>query len=150
MFLSSRKRVQLSIGTVAYALAALAGLGASSAQAGCGHRVTSEKHRSIDASLVDGEIFKLARNWPGETRSRTPGRNPPCAGASCSPEKSLPEAPALASTAVGELWCMTNPTFQPARQDSRNLPQSQYSLRPRAGSLFIDRPPRNSWSLVVS
>jgi hypothetical protein len=150
MFLSSRKLVQLSLGMVAYALAALAGLGSSSAQAGCGHRVISEKHRSIHALLVDGDVFKLAGNWRGETRPQSPGRKLPCTGATCSPEKSLPEAPALWSSSVGELWCVTIPAIHAARQDSRNLLQSQYPLRPRVGSFRIDRPPRNPRSLVVS
>ena len=149
MLSSSRKRAKLVIAAAAYVLVSFVALGPNSAQAGCGHGVTSETNRSAQGSISDLELFTFSEPWLGGASPTPHGRNSPCAGATCSQERNLPRAPALASSSASDLFCIMIAAFHSTRPDFGDLAVAQFTPRPRSGTLPIDRPPRDPRSPAV-
>jgi hypothetical protein len=143
MFSSSRTREKLLITAAMIAAVVLAGVTSKSAQAGCGHGVTSDTDRSAQRSFLDLEGLRLAVALPDGARPTLPGRKLPCAGASCSQEKGSPRVPALASSSASELWCSMPAGFVRTRPDSRELPAGPFTARAQTCTSPIERPPRS-------
>jgi hypothetical protein len=138
MISRSRGRAQLPIARALFVLAALA-LAPSSAEASCGHGVTSRVGRSLsDLTILSDSAGTRSDPMPSGSRG-----DRPCSGPSCSRGQGLPDAPTLSIYPRREHWCLTAPPLPPTGAEPVGGPIADDSPHPRFFTSVPERPPRS-------
>jgi len=109
MISRSRGRAKLHIARALFVLAALA-LAPSSAEASCGHGVTSR----VGRSLSDLTILRYSAGTRSDPMPSGSHGDRPCSGPSCSRGQDSPAAPTPSISPRREHWCLTTPPLPPS------------------------------------
>lgn len=114
----------------------------SSAEARCGHDVTSYAGRSIAKSFSDLDLLKQSARDLSVPLSWPPRRDRPCSGPSCSQNRGFPDAPLPSVPPRHEHWCLSVLPVPPIGADRFGRVTGVAPLHAIHFGLLLDRPPR--------
>lgn len=121
----------------------------SSAEAGCGHDVTSNVGRSIQKSFSDLEMLKYSAADLSEPASSSPRRGRPCSGPSCSRDRGFPNAPLPYVLPRHERWCLSSQAAPPIGAERFGRVSGDAPLHVIHFALILERPPRAELNTLV-